>query len=103
MYSTHVCISLLDGKKKRKNTITGEFQLCLQSGEAIVKESKDSENLLSGAITGAFVCSRPHVHILQLGLGACAYWYIPTYVYCIAGNVSGTKFSQMAPKMKIPR
>ena len=59
--SVCVCVSLLDGKEKRKNTITGEFQLCLQSGEAIVKESKDSENLLSGAITGAFVCSRPHV------------------------------------------
>ena len=61
MYNTYVRISLLDGKKKRKNTITGEFQLCLQSGEAMVKESKDSENLLSGAITGVFVCIRSHV------------------------------------------
>ena len=40
-------------------------------------------------------CSWVWVHVID-------YWYIPTYVYCIVGNVSGTKFSQMAPKIKIP-
>jgi vacuolar protein sorting-associated protein 13A/C len=40
------------GSQKRENTVSGKFQFSLNSGELVLKESKDSKALLSGVITG---------------------------------------------------
>ena len=47
-----LCICMSGGSQKRENTVSGKFQFSLNSGELVLKESKDSKALLSGVITG---------------------------------------------------